>query len=184
VDDTERFRLRFGPYSTPLFEIGQVVDCTARGEVTIVGITSGKIAWPIGKTKRAKSLVLYGDLERAVRNEAAQSVCYWWGVGMNAVNKWRHALGIAGTTNPGTSEIRRLHFAEPWAEAAKQKSWSKAADPERREKIAASRRGKQRPPHVIEAMRKGRIGKPQSEETKQKMREAHKKRAMSQEETS
>lgn len=177
MDDTERFRLRFGPYSTPLFEMGQVVECSARGPVTIVGITSGKIAWPIGKTKRARSLVLYGDLERAVRNEAAQAICHWWGVGVLAVNKWRHALGIAGTTNPGTSEIRRLHFAEPWAEEAKKKAWSKGSDSDRRQKIAASKRGKPRPPHVIEAMRKGRLGKSHSEVTKQKMRAAHKRRA-------
>jgi hypothetical protein len=149
--------------------MGQVVECTARGPVTIVGITSGKIAWPIGKTKRARSLVLFGDLEQAVKNEAAQAICHWWGVGVNAVNKWRHALGIAGITNAGTSEIRRLHFAEPWAEEAKQKAWGKANDPVRLEKIAASKRGKPRPPDVIEAMRKGRTGKPHSPETRKKM---------------
>src|SRR5262249_35930124 len=46
----------------------------------------------------------------------------------------------------------------------------------RRAKIAAARRGKSRPRHVIEAMRKGRAGKPQSEETRKKMSEAHLKR--------
>ncbi len=177
MDDTERFRLRFGPYSTPLFEIGDVVTCSARGQVTIVGITRGKIAWPIGKTKRAKSLVLFGDLERAVRNEAAQAICHWWGVGMLAVNKWRHALGIAGTTNAGTSELRRLHFAEPWGEATRKKAWSKLSDPKRRAKIAESMRGKARPPHVIESMRQARIGKSHTEDTKRKMREARKRRA-------
>ena len=42
-------------------------------------------------------------------------------------------------------------------------------DPERCAKIAASKLGKKRPPHVIEAMRIGRTGKPQSAETRRKM---------------
>jgi len=53
---------------------------------------------------------------------------------------------------------------------------SVAGSAERREKITASRRGKPRPPHVVEAMRKGRTGKPHTEEAKHKMREAHRKR--------
>jgi len=48
--------------------------------------------------------------------------------------------------------------------------------PERREKIAASRRGKPRPRHVIEAMRAGRLGTKHTEEARRKMREAHRRR--------
>jgi hypothetical protein len=46
----------------------------------------------------------------------------------------------------------------------------------RRERIAASRRGKPRPPHVVEAMRRGRAGKAQSAEARAKMRAAHARR--------
>ena len=46
----------------------------------------------------------------------------------------------------------------------------------RREKIAASRRGKARPPHVAEAMRKGRTGKPQGEHVKAAVRQANRRR--------
>ena len=56
-----RYRLHFGPYRTPRFKLGQKVVCEARGEVTIVGISDGRIPWPIGQTKRAKSLVLFRD---------------------------------------------------------------------------------------------------------------------------
>ena len=52
---------------------------------------------------------------------------------------------------------------------AKKKAWAKGKDPERCAKIAASKVGKKRPPHVIEAMRIGRTGKPQSAETRKKM---------------
>jgi len=52
---------------------------------------------------------------------------------------------------------------------AKKKAWAKGQDPERCAKIAASKVRKKRPPHVIEAMRIGRTGKPQSAETRKKM---------------
>jgi hypothetical protein len=53
---------------------------------------------------------------------------------------------------------------------------AKARDPERRAKIAAARRGKPRPRHVIEAMRAANLGRPLSEETRRKMSEAHRRR--------
>src|SRR5262245_63743639 len=49
-------------------------------------------------------------------------------------------------------------------------------DAPRREKIAQAKRGKPRPRHVIEAMRKGRTGKPHDEEARRKMREARRAR--------
>jgi hypothetical protein len=42
----------------------------------------------------------------------------------------------------------------------------------RRERMAAAKRGKPRPAHVIKAMRKGRTGKPHSPEVREKMRQA------------
>jgi len=71
--------------------------------------------------------------------------------------------------NPGTRVLKSDYFFEPWAMKAKKKAWAQGQDPERYAKIAASKLGKKRPPHVIEAMRLGRIGKPQSAETRRKM---------------
>lgn len=46
------------------------------------------------------------ELARAVRNESATAISYWWGVGMNAVIDWRRALGAASRTdNPGTHRL-------------------------------------------------------------------------------
>jgi hypothetical protein len=47
--------------------------------------------------------------------------------------------------------------------------------PDRRAKIAAARRGKPRPPHVVAAMVAGRTGKPHTEEIRRKMSEAHRR---------
>ena len=51
-----------------------------RGEVTIVDVTDTKIPWPIGKTLRARSLVIYKGLAKAIRRESNQAICYWFGV--------------------------------------------------------------------------------------------------------
>jgi hypothetical protein len=91
------------------------------------------------------------------------------------VSKRRKALGV-GLTNAGTHRLRSDYTHEPWARKARKKAHAKAADPERRRKIAEARVGIPRPPHVVEAMRRGRTGKPQSEEARAKMRAAHARR--------
>jgi len=174
MDDAKRFRLRFGRYRTPRFRYGAKVEDARRGRVRIVGISDAPIPWPIGAGKRgAKSLVLFGALVRAVRRESNQAVARAWGVTGQTVTAWRRALGV-GPTTAGTGKLRSAHFHEPWAREAQKKAVAKARDPDRREKIAAARRGKPRPAHVIEAMRQAHLDKPLSPETRRKMSEAHK----------
>jgi hypothetical protein len=120
-------------------------------------------------------MVLYADLARAVRRESAQAVGHWWRVGDHTVWRWRKALD-AKPVNEGTWRLKHEYALGPPITAARKKAWAKARDPARREKIAAARRGKPRPPHVIEAMRQARLGKPISEETRRKMSEAQKRR--------
>lgn len=48
--------------------------------------------------------------------------------------------------------------------------------PARRAKIAAAKRGKPRPKHVLAALRKSQLGKPLSTKTRRKMSQAHKRR--------
>jgi hypothetical protein len=99
---------------------------------------------------------------------------HFWGVGHHTVWQWRKALGVP-QYKPGTTALKVVVMT-PILERARPASIAVAGSAQRREKIAASRRGKPRPPHVIEAMRKGRTGKPHSEEARQKMREAHRRR--------
>jgi hypothetical protein len=79
MEDADRFRL-LGTYRTPRFRIGQRVRCLVRGEVIITGMTDAPIPWPIGKSGRRRSLVVYKGLARAIRREANQAVCHWWGL--------------------------------------------------------------------------------------------------------
>jgi hypothetical protein len=82
--DAERFKLRFAKYRTPRFRYGAIVDCEVRGPMRIVGLSSGRIPWPIGYPPDTSggraSLVVYNGL-KAVRLESSQAVQHWWGAG-------------------------------------------------------------------------------------------------------
>ena len=75
-----RFKLHFGPYRAPLFKYGAVVEDALRGEATIVGLSAGRIPWPIGQKERWKGPVLFEGLAKAVSKESGVAVCHWWGV--------------------------------------------------------------------------------------------------------
>jgi len=158
-----------GRYRTPRFKYGNVVSDTVRGDVEIVGLSDGRIPWPIGKRNRGKSLVVFGDLERAIRTESNLAVCYWWGIRPQTVTKWRNALGV-GAVTPGTSRLRREALA-PRGNAMRAKI--DYDDAERNAKIAAARRGKPRPPHVIEALRQANRGRRLSEGHRRKISEVN-----------
>jgi hypothetical protein len=57
------------------------------------------------------TLILYGDLARAVRRESAVAVAHAWGVTAQTVTKWRRALGVPRATE-GTSRLHRAYAAE------------------------------------------------------------------------
>jgi hypothetical protein len=100
-------------------------------------------------------LVLYKDLARAVKREAACAVKHWWGVGASTVNKWRRALGVTSPTE-GEHRLKSTH-GEANASRTIPKAVAKAIDPERRAMIAAAKRGKPRPPSVLKALRKANV---------------------------
>jgi hypothetical protein len=167
-----------GTYRTPRFSYGSAVMCEVRGEVIITGLTSARIPWPIAKRpgSRGRTLAVYGDLAEAVRRESVAAVSYWWGITAQTVTKWRQQMGVRAMTE-GTIRLKVTSATDsPALTAARERGKAKARDPERCEKIAASKRGKPRPRHVIEAMRKGRKGKPHTEEARRKMSEAHRRR--------
>jgi hypothetical protein len=179
MTDAERVKLLHGPYRTPRFRYGGVLRCELRGELVVTGLTDAPIQWPLGRrpgrNERARSLILCGDLAEAVRRESATAVAYHFGVTAQTVSLWRRALGV-GHVNEGTHRLRSDLAYEPGPTAGREKGQAKNSDTARRAKIAAAKRGKPRPPHVIEAMRKGRLGTPHSAEARAKMSAAHKRR--------
>jgi len=168
-----RFKL-LGNYRTPAFRYGQRVEDLRRGEMRIVGLSAGRIPWPIGQTTRAKSLVLYRDLAKAVQRELVVAIRYWWGCGGNAIKNWRRALGVPNN-NEGTI-ARRVQYGKSNAHRpAIAAMHATLRDPGRRAKIAAARRGKPRPRAVVEALRKANLGRPLTAEHKRKLSEVHKR---------
>jgi hypothetical protein len=167
--------LHDGPYAAPRFRLGQKIECAVRGTVKIVGISSGRIPWPIGQTLRAKSLVVFAGLENAVRTESNAAVAHWFGVTPQTVTKWREALAIQ-RVNKGTHELlSRLAFT-PEKVAGRKKAQAKAGDPDRRAKIAAARRGKRMSAKVKEALRKANTGRSLSVEHRKMLSIAQRRR--------
>ena len=78
--------------------------------------------------------------------------------------------------NEGDRRLLAAYGRSPMGKRRMKAMHAKGSDPIRREKIAAARRGKPRPKHVIEALRKANVGKHPSKSTRQKMSAAHKRR--------
>jgi hypothetical protein len=117
-----RVKLRFGAYRAPRFRHGDVVFCERAGEVTLCGLSKGRIPWPTCRRGRASAIVLCGDLVKAVRRESSVAVQYWWGVGRDTVRKWRNALEV-GRLTKGTRALMSDYATEPRMDAIRAKAW-------------------------------------------------------------
>jgi hypothetical protein len=178
VTDDDRFKLLYGPYRTPRVRVGEVLSCEYRDcDVIVTGFSDAPIPWPLGRRRGrgARGLVVFGALAEAVRRESAQAVGHWFGVDTQTVWAWRRALGVP-RENEGTTALRQEYGQEAWFAEAQRKAVAKAQDPERRAKIAASRRGKPRRPEDMEPARAACRGKPLSEEHRQKLSAAQRRR--------
>ena len=164
-----------GPYQTPRYRIGRRVQCLVRGEMMITGTSDGRIPWPMGRVKglNLPTLVVYKDLAKALRVESASVVLYWWGVARSTVTLWRRALGVEPLT-PGTRKLHSTNGKRLWPTKAK-RMMATNGEPERRAKNAAAHRGKPRPPHVIEAVRRASTGRKASAETRRRLSESQKR---------
>lgn len=95
-----------GPHKLPpSARIGVVHECVVRGELVVTGFTDAPIPWIRGRPREGKgppTLIVCGDLARAVREESAVAVAHWWGVTSRTVTTWRKALGV-GPITPGSS---------------------------------------------------------------------------------
>ena len=163
-----------GEYQTPVFQVGNVVECAVRGSVKIVGVTAGPIPWHTakqinGRKSATPAIVLYDCLIDAVQNESNQAICHWWGVTGQTVSQWRKALGI-GRSNPGTSRLHAAHYRDHVGEAMLKALLPALRSPERRAKISAAKLGKPRPD--LSERNRSRRGAKLSAEARQHMKEA------------
>jgi hypothetical protein len=147
----EKCRLLFGPYTPPRTRPGRFLFCERRGTVKVSDYSYALIPWPI-KWKTRNSLILCGDLVKAVRQESKLAVAYHWGVCLQTVRVWRRVLGTE-TYNRGTRwlmrstsrelatprRMRRMSdLARPMSRRPKSKQWKRRMSEIARRRIARS----------------------------------------------
>ncbi|MGP0064553.1 MAG: hypothetical protein ACLQGP_13270 [Isosphaeraceae bacterium] len=149
--DSERFKLLYGPYRPPQYRVGDKLPCEYVGrEVKVTGISEGRIQWP--RARRPRSLILCGELIRAVRVESVIAVSHHWGVSTKTVWKWRRALGVPSMTL-GSRRLRIDYAVEtltPEVRAAAREAMGSA---EVRAKLSAMRAGRPQHPNLRAAAR-------------------------------
>jgi hypothetical protein len=164
-------RLQFGPYKQPRYRRGQKLDCERRGELTVVGTSAGRIPWPIGGKLGGRSLVLFKDLARAVKQESPTAVCYWWGVTWITVWKWRKVLKVP-ISNPGTHRLRSDHAKGKQGQMTRAAAALTVRDPARREKIRAKAIGRKHTAKMKAMLRRAKLGVKLSAAHRRKISEA------------
>ncbi|HEY1378576.1 MAG TPA: hypothetical protein VGF55_17380 [Gemmataceae bacterium] len=173
MTDADRFRLLFGTYCAPRWRYGRVVMDDLRGEVTIVGMTAGRIPWPVGKRGPAKAPVVAAGLARALRAESAQAVAHWWGLSAQTVCLYRRALGVPRST-AGSRRLWQINCREVITPEVQARAVRAANTPEANARKGAAQRGKPLPEHLKKHF--DRTGWVPSAETRARMSAAQKSR--------
>jgi hypothetical protein len=106
----DRVKLLFGPYKPPALRKGDRTSCLYRDQdVRIIGWTDARIPWPLCRALSARGgghgLLVDDELARAVRQESAAAIRYWWGVGVHTVWSWRKAFGVGRMDSPGSRRL-------------------------------------------------------------------------------
>ncbi len=125
--DDDRYRLIDGPYYPPRTARGRFLVCQLRGTVKIGGYSDAPIPWP--RIWRRRSLVIRGDLLRALKTESVYAVTYHWGLSHATVSYYRQQFGVQ-RINPGTDRLVREYVIPA------------SRTPEARAKQSAAREGK------------------------------------------
>jgi hypothetical protein len=113
MNQKDRVKLLLGPYYPPELRRGDRAYCFLRCcEVTITGLSNGRIPWPRCRANNGlcgggSGLLINEVLASAIQHESAVAIQYWWGVGVRATSSWRRALAVSRTNNKGTRRLIR-----------------------------------------------------------------------------
>ena len=139
--DSERVKLLYGPYVPPKCRVGDKLPCEYRGrEVMVRGMSDGLIQWPSTRRRGAHSLVLCGELIRAVERESEIAVGHHWGVRQEMVWKWRRALKVPAMTL-GSRRLPVEYAAETLTPEVRSKARDAMHSPEVRAKLSRRQDG-------------------------------------------
>jgi hypothetical protein len=127
--EDDRVRLIDGPYYPPRTGRGRFLVCELRGKVKVGGYSDSPVPWP--RIWRRRSLVICGDLLRALKTESVYAVSYHWGLSRAIVSYYRQRLGIA-RLNPGSHRLfRKVIDAARTPEALAKQSAAREGKPSR-----------------------------------------------------
>ena len=160
----------------PLLDAAIQIRRSRRGRASRARADRRAQPWPhplanrngVDGSGRARGVVLYGSLARAVQHEANLAVAYWFGVTGQTVTKWRRALDVPRITD-GQQRLMVEYGKEPWFIRAQRKAVSKARDPGRIAKIAAAGTGRPMHPNARAALLKANTGRKPSDSARAKM---------------
>lgn len=121
LKDPDRNKLIAGPYHPPRTRAGRFLACELRGKVQVRDFSDAPIPWPMGSDKPVRpTIIVCGDLVRALRVESLTAVSYHWGVCHSVVSKWRTALGVE-RMNSGTTRLLRWAVSDAMTPAVRRK---------------------------------------------------------------
>lgn len=165
MHDRQRLKLLHGPYAPPQVQRGDRLEDKARGKVKVLGYSDSPIPWPYcHRSNHGYSLILCGDLIRAVQCESEIAIAAHWGVSVTTVWKWRKALGVAPITE-GTERLYRAYQPEKLPEPVAERGREGARQPEAREKISRAKTGQPASPGTKAALLEA-AKRPKSEQWK------------------
>jgi hypothetical protein len=151
MNDLDRYKLLYGPYQAPPCRLGKKLRCKIRGWVTFRCIKVTRIPWPQTIVHNNRTIILTGDLVKAVRRESEIAVAYWWGVTPQTVTVWRKALGV-GRATEGSTRLWQMNVAEVMTPEVRRRAAAGAASPEACAKKSAALRGRPASPNSVAAL--------------------------------
>lgn len=150
-----------GPYGPPVVRAGDWLSDEIDGLVEVGGHSNGPIPWPRRKKTGRASLILCGDLVRAVRTESALAIMTHFGVSAGTVRKWRAAFGVDRKNNDGTQALYKAYAPDKLTDERAEKGRARANRPEAKAKMAATKTGKPAHPKTRAALlRSAKASKP------------------------
>lgn len=165
MSDPKRYTLLRGPYSAPKCRVGGKLFCRRRvRKVVVSGLTDAPIPWPFTREAGPASLILCGELVRAVRTESEAAVAAHWGVSRNVVYQWRKTLSVSCFTE-GTRKLYRDTIPDRVNLESLAAARILSTAREARAKMSAARKGLPAHPHLIKAATEA-ARRPKSEEFK------------------
>lgn len=137
----DRYGLIGGPYHPPLIPKSGLLRCEMRGRLPVGGYSQALIPWPMRRGKH--SIILCGDLVRAVKQESVEAISHHWNVSRALVQVWRKTLQVP-EFNAGTRHLREVveRLRKPFKRARDLQRWR---DPDSRLPLVQPPRELRRP---------------------------------------